>query len=108
MNERGQKAKHTVERRNRALQLLRARRLNRQIPLDTPLRQALHWRRTIACAVSQLGKRRLERVVWPWQLRSDFPIMLDERPGRGRRIARALAPELRVKRGRARNPTARP
>jgi hypothetical protein len=104
MNERGQKAKHTVERHLQALRLTRFRQIVRTIPLRSLLapRQHLAYRAYAAMACDLLGKRGLARVVWPWQARKAAPA----RPpyvsaGRWRRMQQ---PEAR--RGRLSNPTA--
>jgi hypothetical protein len=104
MNERGQKAKHTIARHLQALRLVRARRAIRNIPDSTPLKLARHWQHYAICATAQLGKKRLARVVWPWQARPADP----KRPpyislGAWRRQCLANGP--RVVRGRASNPT---
>lgn len=104
MNNRGQKAKHTVARHLQALRLVRARKAIRAIPGATPLPIARRWQHYAIVAAAQLGKRKLARVVWPWQ-RSVEP----KRPphiamGRWRRMQRAQATG-RVARGRLSNPT---
>lgn len=91
MNERGQKAKHTFVRHLQALRLVRARQSIRTIPIDTPIRQALAWKRYAIVATGQLGGTRLARVIWPWQARPASP---------------EADPAVRVQRGRVSNPTA--
>jgi len=104
LNERGQKAKHTFARHLQALRLVRARRVIRSIPGSTPLPIARRWQHYMIVATAQLGKRRLARVVWPWQRVSEpkRPPHISE--GHWRRTQRALAAD-RVSRGRASNPT---
>lgn len=91
MNDRGQRAKHTALRHLQALRLVRARRAIRTIPTNTPLPIARRWQHYAIVATAQLGKRRLARVVWPWQARPASP---------------EADPALRVPRGRLSNPTA--
>jgi hypothetical protein len=69
MNDRGQKAKHTVERHLAALRIKRYRAIVRTIPAREWLhpRQHLAYRAYAAQCCDLLGKRALARVVWPWQ-----------------------------------------
>jgi hypothetical protein len=104
LNERGQKAKHTFARHLQALRLVRARRVIRSIPGSTPLPIARRWQHYVIVATAQLGKKRLARVVWPWQARPATPV----RPpyvsaGAWRRQCLSNGP--RVARGRPSNPT---
>lgn len=93
LNERGQKAKHTVARHLQALRLDRFRAITRTIPARALLhpRQYLAYRAYAAQACDLLGKRQLARVVWPWMPRPASP---------------EADPSLRVRRGRSSNPTA--
>ena len=75
MNERGQKAKHTVARHLHAPRLAHYRRIVRTIPKSAllNLRQYLRYRAYAATACGLLNKRQLARVVWPWQDRPVSP-----------------------------------
>jgi len=106
LNERGQKAKHTVARHLQALWLVCARRVIRSIPGATPLPIARRWQHYAIVATAQLSRKRLARVVWPWQARPASPV----RPpyvsaSRWRRQCLSNGP--RVARGRLSNPTVR-
>lgn len=90
MNERGQKAKHTLARHLQALRLVRARKVIRTIPGSTPLPVARYFQHYAIAATAQLGKRKLDRVVWPWTPRPKSP---------------EADPAVRVARGRLSNPT---
>lgn len=103
MNERGQKAKHTVARHLQALRLVRARRAIRHIPASTPIKLAMRWKHYAIVATGQLGKKRLARVVWPWQHKS-APKPPPYQIGRWRRH-QIIANPNRVLRGRPSNPT---
>jgi len=70
-----------------AVRLLRLRRLLRAVPKE----QRTQYRAYVDSVVHTLGKRRLARVVWPWQARPTSP--KDD-------------PSVRVFRGRLSNPTA--
>lgn len=61
--------KRTVERHLQALRLVRTRRIIRTIPKTTGLRIARVWQHYTIVATGQLGKRRLARLVLPWQPR---------------------------------------
>jgi len=91
MNERGQKAKHTVARHLQALRLVRSRRIIRTIPTGTPLPLLLSYKRYAVVASGLLGRSRLRNVAWPWQARPVSP---------------EADPSVRVSRGRESNPTA--
>jgi hypothetical protein len=103
MNERGQKAKHTLARYLQALRLVRARRVIRSIPGSTPLPIAMRWKHYAIAVTAQLGKKRLARVVYPWQRKSE-PKPPPVQVGRWRRHRRIADPN-RVLRGRTSNPT---
>lgn len=103
MNERGQKAKHTLARYLQALRLVRARRVIRSIPGSTPLPIAMRWKHYAIAVTAQLGKRRLARVVYPWQ-RTSEPKPPPYQVGRWRRMRLRQNPD-RVLRGRPSNPT---
>lgn len=110
MNNRGQKAKHTIARHLEALRLLRYRKIVRTIParsLLTP-REHLRYRIYAAMAVDLLGRKGLARVVWPWQERPPVASSPVKKIGRARRqLARELRDSGRsASRGRASNPTA--
>ena len=106
LNERGQRAKHTVERHLAALRLTRFRKVVRTIPARKWLspRQYLAYRAYAAMVCDLLGKKGLARVIWPW----DRPVEATRPPhismGRWRRMERKTWP--RITRGRLTNPTA--
>jgi hypothetical protein len=100
--------KHTTARHMAALRLVRYRRIIRTIPKSTRLPLAQRWQHYAAVAVAQLGGKRLDLVVWPWQPR---PIMVRATPTLGisrarRMLLKAFCEQgARVPRGRLSNPT---
>ena len=91
--------KNTLKRHLQALRLVRARRIIRTIPKETPLRLARRWQHYAIVATGQLGKVRLARVVWPWQKALEPVRPPTVSAGRWRRMQRAQA-SARVLRGR--------
>lgn len=100
--------KGTEKRHLLALRLVRYRSVIRTIPKSASGRAKQLWQNHALMVTGQLGKKRLARVVWPWQSR---PVAAKATPvigiSRARRLLLVAMRETgnRVMRGKLSNPT---